>query len=73
MSTETSTTRKSHKKPEESGVVGMVLEGSKNLEGFQLRYVYFLDPKYREFLTVPILPFSEIKKVGATMYKGMRV
>lgn len=43
------------------------------LPGFQLRYVYFLDPTARERLTVPILPFSEIEVRGARMYKGQRV
>ena len=38
--------------------------------GFQLRYIYFLDPTARKRLTVPILPFSEIDKRGAGMYKG---
>lgn len=38
--------------------------------GFQLRYIYFLDPSARERLTVPILPFSEIDRRGAGMYKG---
>lgn len=43
------------------------------LEGFQLRYIYFLDPTARERLTVPVLPFSEIERRGAGMYKGERV
>jgi len=38
--------------------------------GFQLRYIYFLDPTARERLTVPILPFSEINRRGAGMYRG---
>jgi len=38
--------------------------------GFQLRYIYFIDPTARERLTVPILPFSEIARRGAGMYKG---
>lgn len=46
--------------------------GAVPLEGFQLRYMYFLNPKAKERLTVPILPFSEIQKNGATMYKGSR-
>ena len=45
-------------------------EGSKRLPGFQLRYIYFLDPTARDRLTVPILPFSEIDRRGAGMYKG---
>lgn len=44
--------------------------GAKSLEGFQLRYVYFLDPTARERLTVPILPFSDIDRLGAKMYLG---
>lgn len=44
--------------------------GCKRVPGFQLRYIYFLDPTARERLTVPILPFSEIDKRGAGMYKG---
>lgn len=46
--------------------------GFRPLEGYQLRYLYFLNPAARERLTVPVLPFSEIKRVGATMYKGQR-
>jgi hypothetical protein len=38
--------------------------------GFQLRYIYFVNPDARDRLTVPILPFSEIEKRGAGMYKG---
>lgn len=45
-------------------------EGSKPLSGFQLRYIYFLNPAARGRLTVPILPFSEIQKRGAGMYLG---
>ena len=42
----------------------------KPLIGFQLRYIYFLNPKAKERLTVPILPFSKIDEMGAGMYKG---
>lgn len=44
--------------------------GWKPKPGFQLRYVYFLDPSARSRLTVPILPFSDIDRVGAGMYRG---
>lgn len=44
--------------------------GGKTVPGFQLRYLYFLDPTARARLTVPILPFSEIGRRGAGMYKG---
>ena len=40
------------------------------LPGFQLRYIYFLDPEARKRLTVPVLPFSEIQRLGAGMYRG---
>lgn len=49
-----------------------VPEGAKALRGFQLRYIYFLEPSYRTRLTVPMLPFEEIKRRGASMYRGER-
>lgn len=47
--------------------------GFEPIPGYQLRYVYFLDPSCRERLTVPILPFSEIERVGAAMYRGKSI
>jgi hypothetical protein len=47
--------------------------GFKPLSGFQLRYVYFLNPKAKERLTVPIIPFSKIDEMGASMYKGKQI
>jgi len=47
--------------------------GGKILPGFQLRYLYFLDPTARERLTVPVIPFAEIERRGARMYRGHRV
>lgn len=41
--------------------------------GYQLRYIYFIDKSYKDKLTVPIIPFSEIDKMGAGMYKGEKV
>lgn len=38
--------------------------------GFQMRYVFFLDPSARARLTVPPLPFSAIADAGAEMYRG---
>lgn len=40
------------------------------LPGYHLRYIFFLDPSYRDRLTVPVLPFSEIQRRGAGMYRG---
>lgn len=47
--------------------------GGHYVDGYQLRYIYFLDKNYRKRLTVPIIPFSEIDKRGAGMYKGENV
>src|SRR5690606_3063620 len=44
--------------------------GFKPIPGFQLRYIYFIDPAYRDRLTVPVLPYSEIERRGAGMYRG---
>lgn len=46
--------------------------GTKVIEGYQLRYIYFLDPAYRERLTVPVLPFEKIDEIGAGMYRGKK-
>ncbi|WP_278871368.1 hypothetical protein [Leyella stercorea] len=43
------------------------------MDGYQLRYVYFIDPKYRKRLTVPEIPFSMIDEMGAGMYKGEKI
>ena len=53
-----------------SNMRAYVAAGYKPIPGFQLRYIYFLDPTARQRLTVPILPFSDIEKRGAGMYKG---
>lgn len=47
--------------------------GGRYIPGFMLRYIYFIDPKWRKRLTVPVIPFSEIDKLGAGMYKGAKV
>jgi hypothetical protein len=44
--------------------------GYRPLTGFQLRYLYFLDPSARERLSVPLIPFSKIAEIGAGMYRG---
>ena len=44
------------------------------LNGYQLKYIYFIDKTKEKDLTVPIIPFSKIKEMGIGMYKGkMRV
>ena len=52
---------------------GYAAAGFKPLEGFQLRYIYFLNPQARERLAVPIIPFSKIEDMGAGMYRGEKV
>jgi hypothetical protein len=47
--------------------------GAEWLEGYQLRYIYFIDKSYRERLTVPEIPYEEIDNIGAGMYKGEKV
>lgn len=47
--------------------------GARMLEGHMLRYVYFIDPKWRKRLTVPEMPFSRIDELGAGMYMGEQV
>ena len=47
--------------------------GAKLLDGWQLRYIYFIDSSYRQRLTVPEIPFSRIDELGAGMYKGEKV
>lgn len=44
----------------------------KALVGFQLKYIYFINKEAKQRLTVPILPFTDIDKYGAGMYKGER-
>lgn len=46
--------------------------GAVKIPGFQLRYLKFLDPSWRERLTCEEIPFSKIHETGATMYKGVR-
>lgn len=52
---------------------GYAAAGFKPLDGYQLRYIYFVNPQARERLTVPILPFSKIDEMGAGMYRGEKV
>jgi len=44
--------------------------GFEKLAGFQLRYIKLLQPNLK--ITVPTVPFSKIKEMGASMYKGLR-
>ena len=44
----------------------------KRLDGYMLRYVYFIDKKCIKDLNCEIIPFSKIKEMGASMYKGVK-
>lgn len=47
--------------------------GARYIPGYQLRYIFFIDRKCIQKLTVPILPFSKIDEMGAGMYKGENI
>lgn len=55
-----------------SGVQWIKDQGGTLVKGYQLRYIKFLDPAWRERLAVPAIPYSEIEAQGAKMYKGKR-
>lgn len=44
----------------------------KRLDGYMLRYIYFLNKKCIKDLNCEIIPFSKIKELGASMYKGAK-
>ena len=46
--------------------------GSKVLSGYQLRYIKFMNEAARSRLSVPVLPFSAIDRLGARMYRGSK-
>lgn len=47
--------------------------GGELLNGYMLRYIYFIDKSKEKDLTVPIIPFSKIDELGAGMYKGEKI
>ena len=47
--------------------------GAEVLDGYQLRYIYFIDNDYRDRLTVDEIPYERIDELGAGMYKGEKV
>lgn len=47
--------------------------GAVKLKGYSLRYIYFLDKKWRDKLAVPVIPFTDIDKLSAGMYKGQNI
>lgn len=46
---------------------------AKRLQGYQMRYLYFIDKEARNNLTLPIIPFDKIDEYGAGMYKGEKI
>ena len=54
------------------GAAYWLKHGAAPLQGFQLRYIYFLHQEERKNLMVPEIPFSEIKEMGAGMYRGKK-
>jgi hypothetical protein len=69
-----SLTSSAHRTKESNGKSGtnwIKDNGGKKLDGFQIRYIYLIDKTNK--ITVPILPFSEIDKQGAGMYKGEKI
>jgi len=47
--------------------------GAEIKEGYQLRYIYFIDKEWRDRLTVKEIPYNRIDELGAGMYKGEKV
>lgn len=48
-------------------------QGAIPLNGYQLRYIYFLQSQELKNLTVPTIPFNKIDEIGAGMYKGQSI
>lgn len=43
------------------------------LDGYQLRYIYFINKEYRKKLMVEEIPYSKIDEIGAGMYLGEKI
>ncbi|WFU42585.1 hypothetical protein QA640_09025 [Bradyrhizobium sp. CB82] len=41
------------------------------LDGYQMRYIYFLNPDARARLACKEIPYAEIERRGASMYRGI--
>lgn len=46
--------------------------GGEILTGYQLRYLFFLDKRWRSKLTVAEIPYSRIEELRIGMYRGVR-
>jgi len=47
--------------------------GAEYIDGYQLRYIYFIDKDYRSNLTVPEIPYERIDELNAGMYRGEKI
>lgn len=47
--------------------------GATRIEGYQIRYIKFLNKEDEKDLNVPVLPYSEIDRQGVRMYKGKKI
>lgn len=54
------------------GTVAAKEAGAKPLQGYQFRYIRFIDPTWRDRLAVPVIPFNRIP-AEAKMVRGLRV
>ena len=56
----------------ESAARVIAAAGGEPIPGYQFRYVRFLDPAWRDRLTVPVIPFDQIPD-DARMYRGEKM
>ncbi len=68
----TASAHRAHLQQGATGSKWITDQGGVVVPGFQLRYIYFVDPACRKLLTVPEIPFAQVHAKGALMYKGMR-
>lgn len=54
----------------QEGGAALINKGAQVIKGYQMRYIYFLNDDVKNNLTVPVLPYSDIERMGAGMYKG---
>lgn len=46
--------------------------GAEMLPGWQIRYIGFIDPAWKDRLAVESLPYSHLDEIGARMYRGVK-
>lgn len=60
-----------HNMPTQPAAALIKAAGGKPIPGYQFRYIRFLDPAWRDRLTVPVIPFKDIP-ADARMYRGKK-